>query len=166
MEHLHGEIDALLGRLPNEQEVRERLDSLVSIYPFNEYEYLISTLLATGVLTLDAYHELRDSYVARNLYLYVFEISAPRTFGESWAQGQLKGLVPALQKPSKPFDPEYTGQYDCYLGGIRIEVKASRAADLDTEEPLYVRVLASDSAKGFWMNFQQLKPTAATCLSG
>jgi hypothetical protein len=158
MEQLERQINELLALLPDEQEIRERLDSLVSIYPFNEYEYLISHLLSTDVLTIDAYHELRDDYAARNLYLYVFEISAPRTFGEAWAQGQLKSLVPALQKPSKARDPEYSGQYDFYLDGIRIEVKASRAVDSETEGPLYVRALASDSAKGFWMNFQQLKP--------
>ncbi len=158
MEHLQREINSLLARLPNEQEVRERLDSLVSVYPFNEYEYLISALLASGVLSMDVYHELRDDYVARNLYLYVYEISVPRTFGESWAQGQLKSLIPVLQKPSKSIDPEYSGQYDFYLDGIRIEVKASRAVDSDAEGPLYARALASDSRKGFLMNFQQLKP--------
>lgn len=158
MEHLLRVVNDLLSQLPNEAEIRDRLDSLVSIFPFNEYEYLISTLLATGVLTLDGYHELRDSYTARNLYLYVFEISAPRSFGETWAQGHLKSLVPKLQKPSKSLDPEYSGQYDLYLDGIRIEVKASRATDSEIDGPLYVKALASDSTKGFWMNFQQLKP--------
>jgi len=158
MEHLQKELDALLTQLPNEREVRDRLDSLVSVYPFNEYEYIISTLLAMDVLSLDDYHELRDDYIARNLYLYVFEISAPRTFGEAWAQGHLKELVPELQKPSKKTDPEYSGQYDLFLDDIRIEVKASRAADADMDAPLYVKALASDSQKSFWMNFQQVKP--------
>lgn len=92
MEHLQEELDLLLAQLPNESEVRDRLESLVSVYPFNEYEYIISTLLAMDALTLDGYHELRDNYIARNLYLYVFEISAPRTFGEAWAQGALEGI--------------------------------------------------------------------------
>jgi hypothetical protein len=158
MEHLQEELNALLAQLPNEQEVRDRLDSLVSVYPFNEYEYIISTLLAMDVLSLDNYYELRDDYIARNLYLYVFEISAPRTFGEAWAQGHLKELVPELQKPSKGTDPEYSGQYDFFLDDIRIEVKASRAVDADMDAPLYVKALASDSQKSFWMNFQQVKP--------
>ena len=34
--------------------------------------------------------EIRDEYIARNMYLYIFEISAPRGFGEQWAQGHLK----------------------------------------------------------------------------
>lgn len=158
MEHLEKELNSLLEQLSNEKEVRDRLDSLVSVYPFNEYEYTISTLLAMDVLTLDSYHELRDEYIARNLYLYIFEISAPRSFGESWAQGHLKALVPSLRKPSKKTDPTYSGQYDFYLDGIRIEVKASRAVDANMEAPLYVKALSSDSKKEFWMNFQQVKP--------
>lgn len=158
MEHLEEELDLLLAKLPNEEAVRERLDSLVSIYPFNEYEYIISHLLAARILNIDAYHQLRDDYIARNLYLYVFEISAPRTFGEAWAQGHLKGLVPSLKKPSKQTDPEYSGQYDFIIDNIRIEVKASRAVDADQEAPLYVKALSSDSQKNFWMNFQQVKP--------
>ena len=158
MERLNEELDLLLARLPNEMDVRERLDSLVSVYPFNEYEYIISTLLAMDVLTLDGYYDLRDNYIARNLYLYIFEISAPRTFGESWAQGHLKELVPLLQKPSKKIDPGYSGQYDLAIEDIRIEVKASRAVDADVDAPLYVKALASNSKKRFWMNFQQVKP--------
>lgn len=158
MEHLQERLDSPLAQLPNEREVRDRLERLVSVYPFNEYEYMIATLLAMNVLTLDSYHELRDNYIARNLYLYIFEISAPRTFGEAWAQGHLKELVPRLQKPSRKTDPDYSGQYDFLLGNIRIEVKASRAVDADMDAPLYAKALASDSPKGFWMNFQQMKP--------
>jgi hypothetical protein len=74
----------------------------------------------------------------RNSFLYIFEISAPRTFGEAWAQGHLKELVPELSKPSKKLDPRYSGEYDFFLDGkIRIEVKASRAVDAESDEPLY-----------------------------
>jgi hypothetical protein len=159
MEHLQQELDHLLKNLPDEDQIRSRLDTLVSVYPFNEYEYLISHLLAKDVLTLDQYLELRDNYIARNLYLYIFEISAPRGFGEAWAQGHLKELVPEVIKSTKKLDPNYSGQYDFLLDGtIRIEVKASRAVDSSMEAPLYVKALASDSTKPFWMNFQQIKP--------
>ena len=83
VERLREDLDSLLARLANEPEVRDRLKSLVSVYPFNEYEYVIANLLAMDVLDLDGYLELRDDYIARNLYLYVFEISGPRTFGEA-----------------------------------------------------------------------------------
>ncbi len=159
MEQLRKQLDALIACLENEAELRRRLDDLLSVFPFNEYEYIISTLLGVGKLSLDDYYELRDEYISRNMFLYVFEISAPRGFGETWAQGHLKELVPELVKPSKKRDPDYSGQYDFYLHGtIRIEVKASRAVDFNSREALPVKALSSGSEKPFDMNFQQTKP--------
>ena len=159
MEKLKEQLDDLVSRLENESELRQRLGDLFSVFPFNEYEYIISTLLGLGKLSLDEYYELRDEYISRNMFLYVFEISAPRGFGETWAQGHLKELVPELVKPSKKRDPDYSGQYDFYLDEkIRIEVKASRAVDFNSREALPVKALSSDSEKEFDMNFQQTKP--------
>ena len=159
MDHLTKELDRLLQAAPNAVAVRDRLENLVSVYPFNEFEYIIAHLLGADVLSVDEYQLLRDEYISRNLYLYIFEISSPRGFGEAWAQGHLKGLVPELTKPPKKVDKDYKGQYDFLLDAkIRIEVKASRAVDADTDAPLYVKALASDSGKPFWMNFQQIKP--------
>ena len=149
----------MLARLEDAEEFETRLENLISVYPFNEYEYAISTLLGADAMTLDEYYLLRDEYIARNLYLPIFEISAPRGFGELWAQGHLKELVPDLVKSSKKLDSNYSGQYDFLLDDkIRIEVKASRAVAFRTDEPLYVKALASDSTKQFDMNFQQIKP--------
>lgn len=161
MEQLKQALLALVDELQAQQseQIMQRLDDLVFIYPFNQYEFLISSLMGLGKMNLDDYHMLRDDYIARNLYLYVFEIGAPRTFGESWAQGHLKAIVPELTKPSKKLDADYSGQYDFLLDGcIKIEVKASRAVDFDSAEPLYVKALASDSILRFDMNFQQVKP--------
>jgi hypothetical protein len=159
MEKLQTQLHELLCRLKNEAEVKARLETLVSVYPFNEFEYIISTLLGAGVLSLDGYYELRDEYIARNLYLYIFEISAPRGFGEAWAQGHLKELLPDLVKPTKKLDRDYSGQYDLLLDKrIRIEVKASRAVDFESDEPLYVKALSASSQRPFDMNFQQIKP--------
>jgi hypothetical protein len=124
MDHLKKELDALLEAAPNSAAVRSRLEDLVSVYPFNEFEYVIAHLLGADVLSLDEYQRLRDEYVSRNLFLYIFEISSPRGFGESWAQGHLKELVPELEKPTKKVDRDYQGQYDFLLDGkIRIEVR-------------------------------------------
>lgn len=158
MQRLQEQLDALVDRSPDPEAIRSRLENLFSVYPFNEYEYIISHLLALTILSLDDYYELRDEYIARNMFLYIFEISAPRTFGESWAQGHLKELVPDLQKPTKRNDPNYSGQYDFTLGTIRIEVKASRAVDANVDAPLYLKALGSESTNEFWMNFQQIKP--------
>jgi hypothetical protein len=159
MQTLRKQLDDFVAALPDAAAVRARVDEVYSVYPFNEFEYVIATLLGRNVLTLDQYYEMRDSYMERNTFLYIFEISAPRTFGEAWAQGHLKELVPDLFKPSKKLDPNYSGEYDFFLDGkIRIEVKASRAVDAKSDEPLYVKALASDSSQPFWMNFQQVKP--------
>lgn len=159
MEKLKAQLDELINRLDNPEELRSKLSELLSIYPFSEYEYIISHLLAADKLSIDEYYELRNDYIDRNLYLYLFEISAPRGFGEVWAQGHLKELVPNLQRPSKKLDLDYSGQYDFFLPpNIRIEVKASRAVEFGTNAPLYLKALASDSQKQFDMNFQQIKP--------
>ena len=162
MEKLRQELESWLSRLEDAESVQTQIAKLYSVYPFNEFEYIISTLLGRGVLSLDEYYEMRDSYMERNTFLYIFEISAPRTFGEAWAQGHLKELVPELSRSSKKLDPTYSGEYDFFLdNAIRIEVKASRAVDATSDEPLVVKALSSDSDRPFWMNFQQIKPACS-----
>lgn len=136
----------------------EILDNLYSVYPFNKFEYIISHLIGTDTITLQQYLDIRNSYLERNKYLYVFEITAPRTFGETWAQRHLNEVVPELQRPSTLNDPEYSGQYDFWYNGIRIEVKASRAVRRKSGDSLIIKALSSDSKYGFDMNFQQIKP--------
>ena len=165
MEILKKHLEKLIKTLSSQQrnKLKNRLDDLISVYPFNEYEYIISSLLGLRKITLDDYLEIRDEYIARNMYLYIFEISAPRGFGEQWAQGHLKELVPNLIKPTKKLDKKYSGQYDFLYKLsekqiIKIEVKASRAVDFNSQEPLYVKALSWQSKKPFDMNFQQIKP--------
>ncbi len=165
MQILKKKLEKLINGLSahNRDQVKNRLADLISVYPFNEYEYIISSLLGLDKITLGDYLEIRDEYIARNMYLYIFEISAPRGFGEQWAQGHLKELVPELIKPTRKLEKNYSGQYDFIypLKGneaIRIEVKASRAVDFSSQEPLYVKALAWESKLPFDMNFQQVKP--------
>jgi len=131
----------------------------VSIFPFNEYEHLICHFLESNGLSFEKYIEIRTEYINENPNLWVFEISAPRGFGEKFAQTYVNGLCRELVKPSKKTDPTYSGEYDFWLDDIKIEVKASRAVDANSSEPLYMKALSSDTVKPFLMNFQQLKPT-------
>ena len=130
-----------------------------AIFPFNEYEHLICNLINRGGLSYKQYIEIRTEYISENPNLWIFEISAPRGFGESFAQTYIQGKSSKLKKPSKKLDPNYSGQYDLWLDGITIEVKASRAVDRDSDEPLYMKALSRDTKKRFLMNFQQLKPS-------
>ena len=137
---------------------KDFLDKLYSVYPFNEFEYVISHLIGTDTITLQQYLDIRSRYLERNKYLYVFEITAPRSFGETWAQRHLNEIVPELKRPSTIYDPNYSGQYDFWYDGIRIEVKASRAVRRKSGDSLIIKALSTNSKCGFDMNFQQIKP--------
>lgn len=157
MEHLKKELDMLVSKLPNEEEFRVKLVTLQSAYPFNEYEYIISTLLGLDTLTLEQYYGLRDRYIERNCFLHIFDLTS-RRFGDTWAYGQIKSIIPEIRKPSRDLDSTYqSGEYDAFLDGIRIEIKSSRAVDFNSAASMPEKALASDSEKRFLMNFQQIK---------
>jgi hypothetical protein len=159
MEKLIAELNNYMAKLESKENLTEESPGgLGSVYPFNRFEYRISRLLSEQVMTFEDYCTLRREYLERNKYLSVFEITAPRTFGENWAQEHLYKLVPELQRPSKNLDPDYSGQYDFWFNGIRIEVKASRAVKRSSGGSLISKALSSDSPDRFDMNFQQIKP--------
>ena len=140
------------------QDVLAMVEEDNAIYPFNEFEHLICGLIEKGGLSYQQYIDIRTEYISENPNLWIFEISAPRGFGEKFAQTYVQGKCHNLQKPSKKIDPSFSGEYDLWLDGIRIEVKASRAVDSNSDEPLYIKALSRDTEKPFLMNFQQLKP--------
>ncbi len=161
MEKLIRELKKHIHQLPpsTQNELTDNiLDKLYSIYPFNKFEYIISHLIANHIISIKDYYDLRASYLNRNKYLYIFEITAPRTFGENWAQRHLNEIVPELQRPTHQLDINYSGEYDFWYNGIKIEVKASRAVRRGSKEPLIIKALNKESQYGFDMNFQQLKP--------
>lgn len=151
-------IESFAGSAKDLEEVLQMIEDDQSIFPFNEYEHLICNLIEKGGLSYDQYIDIRTEYINANPNLWIFEISAPRGFGEKFAQTYVQGKCSKLQNPSKKLDPNYSGDYDLSLDGIKIEVKASRAVDSDSEEPLYVKALSRNTTKNFLMNFQQLKP--------
>jgi hypothetical protein len=168
MEKLKKQLDKLIQKLENAENFKATLQDLVSVYPFSEYEYIISHLLAQNKLTLKEYHDLRSSYIDRNRYLRVFEITAPRRLGDTWAVNHLKELAPEFKKANKRFDPNYANQkYDLWLEytdklkekhGIRIEIKTARALDKEKPgEPSYIKALYSDSNKPYDLIFEQIK---------
>ena len=79
MEKLTQELDRLIKTLPNEDTFRQKLENLSSVYPFSEYEYVISALLSAERLTFDGYVELRDDYITRNRFLHILDIERVHT---------------------------------------------------------------------------------------
>lgn len=55
MEYLQRQLQQLLEKHPDINLIRDSLDKLVSVYPFNEHEYIISHLLAGDFLKIDEY---------------------------------------------------------------------------------------------------------------
>lgn len=158
LELRHKIIQSFQGRDEDLTEVLSWIEEDRAVYPFNEYEHLIISLMEKKGLTYEQYLDIRTEYINANPNLWIFEISAPRGFGEKFAQTYIKGKSNKLLMPSKKLDPNYKGEYDLWLDGIRIEVKASRAVDADSDEPLYIKALSRNTYKHFLMNFQQLKP--------
>ncbi len=152
-------IESFSGSASDLEEVLQMVDDDQSIFPFNEYEHLICNLIERGGLTYEQYIDIRAEYISANPNLWVFEISAPRGFDEKFAQTYVQGKCSKLKSPNKKLDPNYSGDYDLWLDGIRIEVKASRAVDSDSEEPLYMKALSRKTDKNFLMNFSAAKTT-------
>lgn len=131
------------------------------IYPFNGFELLLSTCISNGNITYKKYRELRHEYFVNNPNLWIFEISAPRGFGEQFAQTFLRNKSSKLEIPNSRKDPNYHGQYDLWLDGIRIEVKASRVTDAnsDSSVPLYKKALSHNTKQPFFNEFPTIKTT-------
>ncbi|OQY80362.1 MAG: hypothetical protein B6D41_21165 [Chloroflexi bacterium UTCFX4] len=156
------ELRAYLDRLvislePRDQKLLQaRLNGLVSVFPFNEYEYILTFLVDRRALSFREYEKLRANYVSSNRYLDLFGL-APRVFGQIWGEQHLQDIDPRFQKPTRTLDPNYVGQYDLWLDGARVEVKAARAIHTKQRGAVSSKALRRDSLEPFWMNFQQLK---------
>lgn len=134
-----------------------RLHSLVSVFPFNEYEYTLMFLLDKKVINFKEYEKLRNNYVSDKKYLHLFELG-PRIFGQMWGQEHLMDLDKRFKKPTKELDKNFTGEYDLWIEGIRVEVKASRANNKKIKGgSLITKAIAYGTTDPFWMNFQQIK---------
>jgi len=140
----------------NSKFLNARLGSLKSVFPFNEYEYILMFLLDKKIITFDQYEKLREEYVSSNPYLELFSIS-PRVFGEIWGHSHIIDIDNGFKKPNKELDPAYEGQYDLWLDGVKVEVKACRAINTEKRGSLTEKALSYDSKEPFWMNFQQIK---------
>lgn len=143
------------------EKLLETIENDESVFPFNEYEHLLTNFISNGDMKYDDYLKVRYEYIRKNPNLYIFEITSPRAFGERFAETYIKGKCSKLQKPDKNLDPKFNGEYDLWLDGIKIEVKASRVQDSSAgkETPLYMKALSRNTDSSFLMNFQQLKPS-------
>lgn len=107
--------EEILTPLPEEEKQQfENPEELVAVYLFNKYEYVLATFLSSGKIDKEKYLQVRNEYISRNKYLALFDISAPRNFGETWAQNFLQEKVPEIMSPTKKNDSNYSGAFEKY----------------------------------------------------
>jgi hypothetical protein len=109
-----------------------------------------------SAITFKEYERLRHTYVSAHKYLNLYGL-APRIFGQIWGEQHLRDLDSRFVTADRIVDPEHQGQYDLWIQGVRVEVKAARAIDTKKRGDLVSKALRTDSNRPFWMNFQQLK---------
>ena len=151
-------LDHLVGSLKQDDQaiLGARLEGLISVFPFSQYEYIITFLVDRQVIPFSEYEKLRKNYVSANRYLDLYGL-APRIFGQIWCEKHVMDLDARFRKPDRSLDPEYDGQYDLWFDGMRVEVKAARAINTKKRGSLVSKALRLGSDEPFWMNFQQLK---------
>ena len=157
-EELRAYLERLIDGLErgNQALLRVRLESLISVFPFSEYEYIITILVDCHVISFNEYEALRKNYVSSNRYLDLFSL-APRVFGQIWGENHLMDLDGRFQKPDKNLDPQHEGKYNFWLEGIRVEVNAARAIHTKKRGDMASKALHWGAEAPFWMNYQQLK---------
>lgn len=158
IKQLRDYLDSLTASLRNGDRklLNARLRSLITAFPFNEYEYIIIFLLDRKVISFEEYEKLRGDYISSNRYIDLYGL-APRIFGEIWGHEHIRDLDNRFKKPDKSIDPDYDGQYDLLINDVRIEIKSARAINTKKRGSLVSKALHYDSSEPFWMNFQQIK---------
>jgi len=138
------------------EELNAKLKLSVEAYPFNEYEFRITFLHENKIITFAQYETIRKKYILSNKYLELYGL-APRVFGQIWGETHIREKDSRFKKAHKTIDYKYSGEYDLWFEGKKIEVKACRAIDKEIRGSLISKALEFESTKTFWMNFQQLK---------
>lgn len=164
MKQLQNELEFLLRQSGADDQLIEAIKQEKSVFPFSTESRILAYLLSIGIIDYDKYIELQEVYVQRNQYLELFDM-APRTFGETWGESHILNLFPEFIKATKEnmaeLYPDFDGEFDLWLDGIRVEVKACRANGSGSGGSLASRAYlhSEATANSFKYHYQQLKPT-------
>lgn len=164
MKELRQTLDLLIKQSGVNCEIKQSFDDEKNIFPFSAEGRTMAYLLDNGTITYAQYLELNRNYAERNKYLDLFEM-APRTFGETWGEQHILSLFPQFIKATKEsvssLYPDFDGEFDLWLNGIRVEVKACRANSTKGKGSLASRAYlhSEATAASFKYHYQQLKPS-------
>ncbi len=123
----------------------------------NEQTQLTMFLLSHSILSYADVEKMAKEFIQRNPFYSMFPLEAG-TLGTA-SQNYIKSLLPQ-HKLSKPIDTSY----DILFDGIRIEVKASRAAITNTgknktNSNITERAMTSEDLGDYKLTFAQTKPS-------
>ena len=162
MKELRNQLEILLDQSGGDKNDIELIKKGNAIFPFSTEGRILAYLLATQTITYEQYMELQNEYAKRNQYLHLFDM-APRTFGETWGEKHILGLFPEFVKATKEnissIYPDFDGEFDLWIDGIRVEVKACRANSTKTGGSLASRAYLHSEAAANSFKYQQLKPS-------
>ena len=164
MRELQNQLDLLLQQSGSDEHTIEVLKEEKTIFPFSTEGRIMAYLLASRTISYEQYLELNRDYTKRNQYLDLFDM-APRTFGETWGERHIMDLFPEFIKATKEnvssMYPDFDGEFDLWLDGIRVEVKACRANSTKAGGSLTSRAYlhSEATANSFKYHYQQLKPS-------
>ncbi len=151
-------------RKNGKEDIIEKIDQEKNVYPFGRENRMLAYLLSLGAITFDQYEKISEDYARRNKYLDLFELF-PRTFGQTWGEAHIRQLFPDFIQATKEnlanAYPDFDGEFDLWLDGIRVEVKACRANSTKAKGSLASRAFLHREAveEEFKYHFQQLKPS-------
>ncbi|MCM1283529.1 MAG: hypothetical protein NC180_00480 [Muribaculaceae bacterium] len=168
MKELRNKLEYLLKTSNVNPSVIEAIKNESSVPPFSTESRLLAYLLAIGKIDYKEYSDLSDEFCTRNQlqnqYIWLFDM-APRTFGQTWGEQHIKKLFPQFMNATKEnlaaLYPSFDGEFDLWIDGIRVEVKACRANSATTKGSLSSRAYTHEEAKraNFKYHYQQLKPS-------
>ena len=164
MKELLTELKKLRNNTKGDINIIKEIERQKALFPFSVENRLLAYYLSIGEITYEQYSKLDSEYCERNKYLDLFDM-APRTYGQTWGEQHVRTLFPQFIKATKENVsleyPQFDGEFDLWLDGIRIEVKACRANSTKAGGSLASRAYLHSEAKsaGFKYHYQQLKPS-------
>lgn len=164
MKELNNELNEIIKSANVDLRIINKIENKKEIFPFDKKSRILAYLLSTNTITYKKYLKLDSDYCKRNKYLELFEMS-PRTYGQTWGEKHLRSLFPEFIKATKnnlkKLNIAFDGEFDLWIDGIRIEVKACRANNIKVFGNLASRAYLYSEAKDakFKYHFQQIKPS-------
>ncbi len=164
MKELNAIIEKLTKNTGGDLNVIKAIKAKNTVFPFSTESALLAYFLSLKELSYEDFTKLSESYSQRNRYLDLYDM-APRTYGQTWGEQHIRSLFPQFIKATKENVsakyPAFDGEFDLWLDGIRIEVKACRANSTKAGGSLASRAYLHSEAKAaeFKYHYQQLKPS-------